>query len=627
MVFPGCQGVEKVFSTNVLPFPVLFGMSWLEGLAGLFGGDVSAAATWWSGLPWAARQHVLENHSQPASRLVTQPARPGRKADQPRPAGLPETMGFQLLVAVSQVRSGRLTGGPKVGGHGVGWLADRWFTPAEQPGLSWPQPADESGVVVSPVGVAEEWLVNMARELDRAGWRPMPASVLAGRLGCSSAQAREGKRLISAAIGVQQAGGSWAPPPPDGVYSRIPAWWGRQGWLREVDLLLDTPAGRKARQARQVAAATIRAVAREDARAADRKTGRDVLTSDKTVGVKIGRRYRQVQAARSWLTLVGLQKVIQAGRYLTVGERRQAAAFHGGQQTRVASRRCCTNFTGWADDNFRRLSTTLISPSTFLRLQVLPRRTRKRVTPGTRRETSLAARRYAAHLAWWCRPGPDGTPERGSLNRLAAALQRMGVLARFATPEALLDALDASRTPGSQTWFDPRQIRDPLGYHLGRVKRLLAARPDPALLSAAPSPDDTPAHIPPPAPVLPPPVSPAPARPPTKPKETTMSTTPLDEPPARTPPDRPPGEIHDRAWLKARLAQQLQVFDQTQARQAAGDADRAAAEMETRRAAWAAEVTATRRLLADYETALKRRDQHLADTRRHTSETPQEEQS
>jgi len=454
----------------------------------------------------------------------------------------------------------------------IGRFAARYF---EHPG----PPGD---VEDSPGGRAELWLDDLTGVLAGAGWRPVPAHVLAYRMSrathadCPARQVRDGLALISLAAGVPRAGGSWAPEVRPGVYSHVLAWRGERDWLAQVDRLLATPAGEAERRRRQVAADVIVAVARQDAASADYRSGRDVLTSNQTVGVHVGRGPRQVQAARSWLTAMGLQVVVETGRYLTAGERAQAHAWHGGRQTKIASRRACVSSSETPSDGFRRLSTKWMSSSEPSGSENVgssragARARRKQVEP-----PSMAARRIAAGLAHWCPQTLPGGPRAGALTRLARALDRFGVPARYANTDDLLDALDALPAPGGRAgwWCDPRHVRDPLAYRLGRVKRLMATDPP------TPQPETPPA--PPPPPLEP-------------------------DPPGLH------GPSLTTAQFRAHLRQGIAEMASLRAGAAGAAAQRAETRLAVKQAMLAAQTEATRTRLAAHRESLARRGRRLA---------------
>lgn len=119
-----------------------------------------------------------------------------------------------------------------------------------------------------------------------------------------------------------------------GAYQGVRPWQSREVWLRQVEQLLVDERGDELRRELRVAVDRIRAVARADAASATSANGRDVATSNRTVGLAVGISYRTVQRARAWLERVGLALTVEAGRYLTVAERAEARG-----QIRAASTR------------------------------------------------------------------------------------------------------------------------------------------------------------------------------------------------------------------------------------------------------------------------------------------------
>jgi hypothetical protein len=414
----------------------------------------------------------------------------------PRPPDLLET-------AVAGIAGGALTARLPDGRGGQGWLAREFFA-APQP-EDPPRPAPPGGTdraearraaAESALARTEDFLITMARAIAQTGWGPLPDRALQARMvrdahrSCPMRLIRASRAVVSEAAGVRLAGGSWAPPAPPGAYSRIPCWHNKPVWLHLVDQQLATPQGEAARRSRQVAANTIRLVAADDATSAARRTGRDITTANATVGRRIGRGADQVKAARSWLAEMGLQITVVAGRYLTAAERRAAHAHHGGDQKRAAARRACTMPArparrrppgpgSGAGRSFPPLSTKLISkPLTSPKKNLGSRRARGRAAPGATAPPTMGARRMAASLAHWCPANGLGEPRAGSLTRLAAALDRLRVPGRYQCAGDLFAALDAMRVAEALP-LDPRQIRNPLGYRIARLERLMAAQSPP----------------------------------------------------------------------------------------------------------------------------------------------------
>lgn len=186
---------------------------------------------------------------------------------------------------------------------------------------------------------------------------------------------------------------SWALPPSTSLGS-LPTWGGRQRWLTAVAVALATAEGQQIRRAHEVSAATVRAVARADAEAADYRSGRGVATSHATVARRIRRCPRSVAAARAVLAALGLSVTVAAGRYLTASERAAARAVHGRHQVRAASTRALTlPRRAWTICNLPRRGH---KTSQFKSLRST-KRTRKRV-PRQQHNRPLWIQRLAGHL-------------------------------------------------------------------------------------------------------------------------------------------------------------------------------------------------------------------------------------
>lgn len=117
------------------------------------------------------------------------------------------------------------------------------------------------------------------------------------------------------------------------------AWSGRQAWLDAVEAHVLSLAGSMLLRRRHVSARAVYAVALHDARTATGTSGGDVATAHETVARGLGISRSTVERARRWLREMRLTVVVEAGRYLTVDERRRA----GNGQIRVASTRVLTH--------------------------------------------------------------------------------------------------------------------------------------------------------------------------------------------------------------------------------------------------------------------------------------------
>lgn len=122
---------------------------------------------------------------------------------------------------------------------------------------------------------------------------------------------------------------------PPGTYRGMLAWRSRSSWLAIALERIYSSCARATLRGLHVAADTVAAVARADAAAADGSSGRNVATSNQSVGRRIGRSYRTVQRARAALVALDLSITVHKGRYLTVRERAKTR----GRQIRAASTR------------------------------------------------------------------------------------------------------------------------------------------------------------------------------------------------------------------------------------------------------------------------------------------------
>jgi len=127
-----------------------------------------------------------------------------------------------------------------------------------------------------------------------------------------------------------------------GAYSSLPAWLGATHWLASLGDALASSSGAGILASVRIRAATVLAVARADARSADRRTGRNLATAHATVAAAVGRSVSTVRRARAVIAELGYSVTVTRGRYLTATEREAARAEHGGRQVRAASLRALT---------------------------------------------------------------------------------------------------------------------------------------------------------------------------------------------------------------------------------------------------------------------------------------------
>lgn len=130
-------------------------------------------------------------------------------------------------------------------------------------------------------------------------------------------------------------------PIPDGAHRGVLAWFSAEQWMADARELLSSPVG-SALCTGIIKVDTVMLVGREDARTADRSTGRGVTTSHKTVAKRVGMSSRHVGTARRILEKLGLQFTLVLGRHLSPAERSSARAVHGGYQEAAASVRVLT---------------------------------------------------------------------------------------------------------------------------------------------------------------------------------------------------------------------------------------------------------------------------------------------
>lgn len=150
-----------------------------------------------------------------------------------------------------------------------------------------------------------------------------------------------------------QRGQSWSVMVelPDEQRGTLPVWLSDQAWLRELTTALHGASHNgssvRVREGETwtqacVTIETILAVARMDAASADRLTGRNVRTANRTVARRLGCSFRTVQRARIIIESLGFSVTVERGRYLTTEEREAARKSHGRNQRRIASTRYLT---------------------------------------------------------------------------------------------------------------------------------------------------------------------------------------------------------------------------------------------------------------------------------------------
>ena len=136
-------------------------------------------------------------------------------------------------------------------------------------------------------------------------------------------------------------GFAWQPAHEATLPATVPVWSGAADWLSRLGAALDGPQGAQAREEAKLSirTATVLDVAAVDARAANTRTGRDVMTAHETVAKELGCSAKTVQRARTLVEALGYALTVVRGRYLTAQERETARRAHGQNQLRMASRR------------------------------------------------------------------------------------------------------------------------------------------------------------------------------------------------------------------------------------------------------------------------------------------------
>lgn len=134
---------------------------------------------------------------------------------------------------------------------------------------------------------------------------------------------------------------AWQPTHESALPATVPVWSGAADWLSRLGADLDGPQGATAREQTNLSirTATVLDVAAVDARAANSRTGRDVMTAHETVATELGCSPKTVQRARTLIAALGYALTVARGRYLTTQERETARRHHGQNQLRMASRR------------------------------------------------------------------------------------------------------------------------------------------------------------------------------------------------------------------------------------------------------------------------------------------------
>lgn len=108
-------------------------------------------------------------------------------------------------------------------------------------------------------------------------------------------------------------------------------------WLAATEAVLATPAGETHRRRISMSQKTFLKAIRAEAEFANRRTGRGVATSHETLARALGMSVSTARRARDLMIALDCAVRVVTGRYLTVQERVEATALHGGVQLRAAS--------------------------------------------------------------------------------------------------------------------------------------------------------------------------------------------------------------------------------------------------------------------------------------------------
>ncbi len=252
-------------------------------------------------------------------------------------------------------------------------------------------------------------------------------------------------------------------------------------WLAATEAVLGTPAGDAHRRRISMSRKTFLKAIRAEAQFADRHTGRGVATSHETLARALGMSVSTARRARDLMIALDCAVRVVTGRYLTIQERLQATALHGGVQLRAASVRALVIPKNVAEVENEQLATaSRFNPSTH-QLNNSPRRGK----PHSEAASRPQHRRKHAKFE----PGPI-EPRPLPLQKLAAALvneipwlprdlsvlrvqriiHRSGFDAvRFSYRDLLTIWFECDVSLG-QTPKNAGEVKDPEGYLVSRMK-------------------------------------------------------------------------------------------------------------------------------------------------------------
>lgn len=301
--------------------------------------------------------------------------------------------------------------------------------------------------------------------------------------------------------------------PTPGAEARTPCWPGRSAWLQMLSADLDTDHGHTVRRRHGPSAATVLAVAADDAAHADTRTGRNVATSWDRTARRIGCKRDTVRRAQRILRALGWSVEITRGRHLT-GLERMKASLAGRPQHQAASLRSlsvparCRHLIPTAQpadqpteqaeptagqqgfhphpagvpSSFNpptspvrktrsRASGTAIHPSKNPR----PRQQRTSARPAAPEPISIGMQRLTAALVARLPRLDDGQ----HLNALSRALQRIGITTEW-TAQDLLNALDERNRAQGLVSLPAGSQRNPRGLLLAQLRQAITNATPPA---------------------------------------------------------------------------------------------------------------------------------------------------
>lgn len=283
--------------------------------------------------------------------------------------------------------------------------------------------------------------------------------------------------------------GSWGLTPAPGSYGPLVAWRSGADWFDALMDCLATTEGETIRRRRRVSVRRVLAVARAYWTYADQDTGRGVTVSHERVGRQLGICTKTVQRATRILEELGYAVTLIEGRYLTVAERRQARAHHGGAQLRAASTIALvmpkprnvhlphrgrflkkSSLPGWVKNQRASARRTDASRPPALNNQKLAKSaTRQRSWTPWPADMYRFALDLAARLPW--------LTHRRHPSAVCAMLHRAGIDPAQWTPAALIKRIDAGTArAGIPRTLDGAQQCDPIAY----TAWLIAQTIDPA---------------------------------------------------------------------------------------------------------------------------------------------------